>query len=146
MAGKAITDISFAGAKITVAGVQIEDFADDANPIEFQNTEVSGVGVNLNGNMIRYAKPNVIIASVTVLPNSGSEAALRALMKKYRVQAGNNAHGQWETPLDLKITTQTGQSWHFSNGTFVSGPGGPGSSADGKMQGRTYTFAFVTMD
>ena len=51
-----LIDVSFAGSTVRVAGITIEDFMDDANPVEFQDVEVSSVGVNCNGVIIRNAK------------------------------------------------------------------------------------------
>lgn len=138
-----IKDVSFAGSSVTVAGITVTDFMDDANPVEFQDVDVSSVGVNCNGSMIRNAKPNVIMMSLTVIPGSQSDERLYNLWKKYRVQGNYNA--QWEQSLSASVTIGSGRgSKTFSNGTMVGGPGGPSSNGEGKMQGRTYTFAFVT--
>ena len=141
--GFQLKDVSFAGSTVTVAGISVTDFMDDANPVEFQDVEVSSVGVTCNGSMIRNAKPNVIMMSVTVIPGSNSDSQLYSLWKRYRVQGTWN--GQWEQHLNASVTTGSGRvSRSFSNGTMVSGPGGPSSNGEGKMTGRTYTFAFVT--
>jgi hypothetical protein len=138
-----IKDVSFAGSSVTVAGITVTDFMDDANPVEFQDVEVSSVGVNCNGSMVRNAKPNVIMMSLTVIPGSQSDISLYNLWKRYRVQGNYNS--QWEAPLTASVTIGSGRgSRSFSNGTMVSGPGGPSSNGEGKMTGRTYTFAFVT--
>ena len=136
-------DVSFAGSTVTVAGHQITDFMDDANPVEFQDVEVSGVGVNCNGSMIRYAKPNVIMMSVTVIPGSGDDNFLYDLWSRYRVKGEYDS--QWGEHLTASVDIQNGGlSRSYSDGTMVSGPGGPSSNGEGKMTGRTYTFAFVT--
>lgn len=138
-----IKDVSFAGSSVTVAGITVNDFMDDANPVEFQDVEVSSVGVNCNGSMVRNAKPNVIMMSLTVIPGSQSDTNLYNLWKRYRVQG--NFNSQWETGLSATVTIGSGRgSRSFANGTMVSGPGGPSSNGEGKMTGRTYTFAFVT--
>lgn len=154
-----IRDVSFAGSTVVLSGgpfgnIEIKDFMDDANPVEFGDVEVSTVGVNLNGAMIRNAKPNVITASITVIPFSSSDAVLYRGWQRYRVQG--SWEGVWEQPLSLSITigNSTGgagggqgiKTYKFSNGTMTSGPGGPVSNAEGKMQGRTYSFAFVTVE
>ncbi len=142
-------DVSFAGSQVTVAGINIVNFMDDANPIEFPDTEVSSVGVNCNGVMIRNAKPNTVMMSVTVIPGSSEDASLYRLWMKYRVQDGNNLAGsQWSQALSASVvvgnTQLTGKkTYSFNGGTMVSGPGGPVSNGEGKMQGRTYTFAFT---
>lgn len=142
-----INDVSFAGSKIKLSGAgmsfDVIDFMDDANPVEFQDTEVSGAGMNFKGQMIRYAKASVITASVTVAPASESDDNLYAMWKKFRIH--DNWEPSWEDPITL--TVMTGKHNHtrtLSNGTMVSGPAGPSSNGEGKMIGRTYTFAFVT--
>ena len=147
-----LIDVSFAGSTVRVAGITVEDFMDDANPVEFQDVEVSSVGVNCNGVIIRNAKPNVIMMSVTVIPGSNSDGKLYSLWKQYRVQNGSNkASGQWSESLKASISLANGQlkankSYNFAGGTMVSGPGGPSSNGEGKMQGRTYTFAFAVVN
>lgn len=147
----ALHDVSFAGSKVTIAGIDINNFMDDANPVEFQDVEVSSVGVNCNGVMIRNAKPSIVTMSVTVIPGTIEDKQLYDLWAKYRVQDGQNrANAQWSKALTGNITIGNGTmkktSYRFSGGTMVSGPGGPVSNAEGKMQGRTYTFAFARVD
>lgn len=144
---KTINDVSFAGSKIRISGAgasfEVADFMDDANPVEFQDTEVSGAGMNFKGQMIRYAKASVITASVTVAPASDSDNNLYVMWKKFRIH--DNWEADWENGITLSVTTgKPGCSRTLSNGTMVSGPAGPSSNGEGKMIGRTYTFAFVT--
>lgn len=146
-----LCDVSFAGSSVTVAGILIKNFMDDANPVEFQDVEVSSVGVNCNGIMVRNAKPNLVMMSVTVIPGSTDDKALYDLWKRYRVQDGiNNSAGQWSKPLSAHINLANGNVaksvYSFAGGTMVSGPGGPVASAEGKMQGRTYSFAFAKVE
>lgn len=145
--GQPILDVSFAGARVRFSGAisaEVTDFMDDANPIEVQEVEVSGAGANLNGNMIRYAKPNLVMLSVTVIPLSPSDMALREGIKKFRVQGGQNRHREWEQAVTCTIAVQD-KAFVFTNGTPISGHLAPSSTAEGKMQGRTYTFAFVSV-
>ena len=145
-----LCDVSFAGSKITVAGITISNFMDDANPVEFPDVDVSGYGVNCNGVMIRWAKPNAVIMSVTVIPGSDEDAKLYRLWAKYRVQDGSYSD-QWSVPLTASISIgnqqMTGKrNYSFAGGTMLSGPGGPTAHGDGKMNGRTYTFAFAKVN
>ena len=145
--GQKIYDLSYAGCKINFCGYDIDDFMDDANPVTFQEIEVSTVGVNLNGNMIRNAKPNVVMMSVTVIPGSSADNSLNALWKRYRV--GNGDPSQWTQALSASVTPPSGSNLpkiSLKNGTLVSGPGGPDVTNEGKGQGRTYTAAFCSVD
>ena len=149
--GYSIKDVSFAGTTITISGaagtVEVRDFMDDANPVEFQDCEVSAVGVNCNGNMIRYAKPSAIMMSVTVIPGSDSDKGLYNMWRAYRIQS--SFQSVWEEPISASISygnRGSGMSRRLTtmkNGTMVSGPAGISSNGEGKMQGRTYTFAFL---
>lgn len=141
-----LLDVSFAGSTITVAGRTISQFMDDANPVEFPDMEVTNIGMNFNGKMIRNAKAAACMMSLTVIPSSPDDVFLHGLLMKYHVQDGKNNAAQWETSLTASISVggnRAKKTWSFSGGTFVSGPGGPSASGDGKMQGRTYTFAFA---
>ena len=154
--GYSIKDVSFAGSKITFSGAfnaEITDFMDDANPVEFQDCEVSAVGVNCNGNMIRYAKPSAIMMSVTVIPGSKSDVQLFECWRQFRI--ADEWQDIWAEPIQAKLDCGNGMSGDggmtlgqgvartLKNGTFVSGPAGVSSTGEGKMQGRTYTFAFL---
>ena len=148
---KLINDVSFAGSSITIAGglgtIKITDFMDDANPVEFQDCEVSAVGINCNGHMIRYAKPSAIMMSVTVIPNSDNDKDLYNMWKKFRIK--DDWSDDWEQALSATIDVSNKSlniSRTLNGGTMVSGPGGPSSNGEGKLQGRTYTFAFAKPD
>lgn len=141
-----LLDVSFAGSTVFIAGRQITQYMDDQNPIDVQNLEVTKVGYNCNGKMIRTAQAGGVMISVTVIPSSSDDAFFHNLLMQYHLQDGKNNAQRWETSLTASITLQGNRdktTWNFSGGTMVSGPGGPTSSADGKLAGRTYTFAFA---
>ena len=155
MATVGIQDVSFAGSSVAISwsgggsGLIITQFMDDANPIDIQDVEVSTVGVNCNGSMIRNAKPNLIMISVTVIPNSRDDVELRKMWKQFRVQGSGNKDWSNSVSLTVNLGTQDAKTamkaYSYTNGTMVSGPGGPVANAEGKMQGRTYTFAFCSV-
>ena len=144
MLTKPIYDISFAGSVITIGGATITDFVDDANPIDIQDTETANIEWSCNGRMIRTAKPSAVILSVTVIPLSASDNALRRIFKEHYVNGGDVSLANANAPLTCSI--QTGQSgggsFEFSGGTCLSGAAGVTSNGQGKMGGNTYTFAF----
>lgn len=144
-----LIDVSFAGSTIRITGngsVEISNFMDNSNPIDFPDTAVSDVAINCYGQMIRNAKPNPIVMSVTVIPGSKEDNSLYNMWQRYRLTDGSYDE-QWRTALRATISvankTMAKKTYEFSGGTMVSGPGGPSATGDGKMQGRTYTFAFA---
>lgn len=142
-----LLDVSFAGSTVTVAGHTVKDFMDDANPVDFQDVEVTQVGVNCNGVMIRNARPAAAMCSISVIPSSRDDAFFHDLLVKYHLQDGKNNANVWETPLTMQIAlgkpNTAKRVYKLSGGTMVGGPTGVSSSAQGKMQGRTYRFAFA---
>lgn len=139
-----IFDLSFAGSVITIGGANITDFIDDANPIDIQDTENTNIEWSCNGRMIRTIKPSAIIMSVTVMPNSPSDNALRTIWKKSFINGGSVNLRDANKSLSATITTGNpkGGSFQFSGGTCLSGAAAITANGQGKMGGNTYTFAF----
>ena len=139
-----IYDISFAGSVITIGGATIKDFVDDANPIDIQDTETANIEWSCNGRMIRTAKPSAVIISITVIPLSTSDNALRRIFKERYVNGGDVSLAQASEPLTCSIQSGNpdGGSFEFSGGTCLSGAAGISANGQGKMGGNTYTFAF----
>lgn len=140
-----IYDVSFAGSTITIGGIQVQDFMDDANPVEFSDTEVCQIEWDCNGCIIQTIKPSPIIASVTVIPGSASDKGLRGLWRKSCVNEGGISLDEAETALEMTIAPGNSHipSFSFSRGCCISGTPGITVRSDGKTQGNTYTFAFA---
>lgn len=143
---KSLVDISFAGSVVMIGNTVITSFMDDQNPIEFQDTEVSNIEWSCNGRMIRTVKPSHILMSVTVIPSSVSDKALRRLFKPSLLNGGSIDLSEANKMLTASVTLMNDadgeRSFNFRNGTCVSGPCGPTAHGSGKMGGNTYTFAF----
>ena len=137
-------DVSFAGSRIVIGGATINDFMDDANPIEVQDTEVANIEWSCNGRMIRTIKPSAVMISVTVIPGSPSDNSLREIWKRCFSNGGLLATGYADTALECVISTGNSRvgSYTFTGGTCVAGAAALTSNGQGKMGGNTYTFAF----
>ena len=140
-------DVSFAGSIVKIDGIEITDFMDDANPIDFPDVTIANVGVNFNGIMARHSNPTPVIFSITVIPGSHSDRELSDLWQNSRVE-NCTYNTDWSKGLtcDISMANYTRQisQYHFAGGTMISGPGGPSATGEGKMLGRTYTFAFAS--
>ena len=142
--GKKIYDLSFAGSTITVGGINVVDFMDDANPIDIQDTEVANIEWSCNGRMIRSIKPSAIMVSITVVPGSPSDNSLRTLWKANFINGGSINLDQANRSLNCVISTRNPNlpTITFTGGTIVSGAAALTANGQGKMGGNTYTFAF----
>lgn len=148
-----IYDVSAAGSELTISGAglsltNIRDFLDDANPFQFPDTEVSGVGMNFKGALIRYARGNPFMFSVTVCSGSDSDKALRTALGKFHISNGERIKNGEGISATLKVPSMSGEGkfndYKLEKGVIVSGPMGPTATGEGKLQGNTYTFAFAS--
>ena len=149
MAEGRILDVSAAGSTIRVGEAgEITDFLDDANPFQFPDVEVSGVGMNFKGQVIRYARGNPFMMSVTVCSGSQNDYDLRKMLKKYHISVADPhvpKEGFNATVVVPKMGGGT-NTYTLTNGVMVSGPMGPTATGEGKLQGNTYTMAFATCE
>ena len=141
---KNIHDVSFAGTVITIGDATITDFMDDQNPIDIQDTDVCNIEWSCNGRMIRTIKPSAVIVSVTVIPGSASDDALRRIWKANFNNGGGVDMNAANDSLEMTISSQHAEigEFQFTGGTCVSGAAAITSNGQGKMGGNTYTFAF----
>lgn len=154
-------DISMQGAKITLqcsaisAGNIVLEFSDEGTPIEIPDIEVASSAMTMNGELVTWTKPNPINFSITVIPGSASDNALRNLLYAGHVggrkgKAINQEYVHIDTAtLEVPniytngiVTQAKNLKFVFANGRLTAGPMGIGSNAEGKMSPRTYKFVF----
>lgn len=155
-----MVDVSATGASITITApaigtVLITRFSDEGTPFEFNEIEVTGSALSINGELITWSKPVAYAGSVTVIPHSEEDIALHELLEESHVRfTGNGTRAvnsnNVKTALTLKCPQLDGdgrsfKQYHYTNGRIVSGPTAPSTSAEGKLSARTYTFVFEQM-
>jgi len=150
-------DLSFTGGSITIksgvtgaTNIPVTEFSDEGSPIEVDEIEVAGYAINLNGLMIRWRKPAAYVAKVTVIPGSDNDESLTKLLNAAHITKGATL----EPIANLKVTMEVSapgingaasRTWTFEEGCIVSGSPAVASDAEGKMQAKTFTFAFEKM-
>ena len=157
-------DISMQGAKLTLkceaisAGNIILEFSDEGTPIEFPDIETCGYAMTMNGELVTWTKPTPITWSLTVVPGSQSDIALRNLLyaghvggRKGRAISQSYVHitsATLEVPgiTSYGIVSANGNvNFTFEHGRLYGGPTAIGSNAEGKMSARTYKFVFESV-
>lgn len=156
-------DISMQGATLTLscpaisAGNIILEFSDEGTPIEFPDIEVCGYAMTMNGELVTWTKPTPITWSLTVIPGSNSDVALRNLLyaghvggRKGKAIAQDYVHISSATlsvpsATTFGIVTANTVNFTFEHGRLSSGPTAIGSNAEGKMSARTYRFVFESV-
>lgn len=155
-----MTDVSATGSSIQITTdvtglINITRFSDEGTPFEFNEIEVTGSALSLNGELITWAKPVAYAASVTVVPMTSEDEALRKLLiaSKVKYSKGNTVAVNTDAVTvtmnaSIPKLNNNGSAYRgfmFTNGRIVSGPSAPSSSAEGKLSARTYTFVFEGM-
>lgn len=139
-----IHDVSFAGSTIVIDGARINEFMDDSNPLDIQDTDTCNIEWSCNGRMIRTIKPSAIMMSITVIPGTASDHALRAIWLRCFNNGGSVDPEVADKPIKCVVSVKKPGFYRFvfTGGTCVSGAAALSVNGQGKMGGNTYTFAF----
>lgn len=147
-------DISTVGATLTFSGgvnCTVTEWSDEGSPFECPDIDISDNRKNLNGTMISSRTPALIPLSITVIPGSQADKALSAYFARWTLSSTNGSNkGSMgvdniavQATLSVPNINGTGlRNFVFRNGRGKSWPGGPSSSAEGRMSARTYSFEF----
>ena len=143
-----IFDVSFAGSTIVIDGALINEFMDDANPIDIQDTDTCNIEWSCNGRMIRTIKPSAVMMSITVIPGSASDHALRSIWVRGFNNGGTVDPGVADKAIKCVVSVRKPGFYRFvfTGGTCVSGAAALSANGQGKMGGNTYTFAFENIE
>lgn len=120
-------------------GVTITSFADDADPFDLPSLQIADKAMGGNGDLIGWQKPQPIVVSLSVIPNTQSERLLSVLFETNRVGRGKLA------VFDLITMTgiyQDGRTITLTNGFLTDGMPGLSVSSAGRLKTKTFSFAF----
>ena len=129
-----ITNILFPG------GRTIDEAADDVAFINVSRPTLGNVQVGLNGHQVDWDVANVLQIDVAVIPNSGSDKALKLISTGGRIQGGSIPTPIYST---ISIVEADGTSNTYVNMKLTDGDIANSTSTDGSLATRTYTFQGV---
>lgn len=141
-------DISGFGTGITViattsfpTGFTLTQFADDEDPLNVENTEVSGYEKLYDGSIFTYDKTSPLLLSVGLIPNTEDDINMKILMQMRK----SSVH---LLPLpdttSMVICYPDGGKVAMSQGTVLSGPLADSLTTQGRRKGNVYHFVFGT--
>jgi hypothetical protein len=141
-------DISAFGTGITViattsfpVGFSISSFADDEDPLNVENTEVSGYEKLYDGSIFTYDKTSPLLLSVGVIAGSDDDINLKILMQ---MRKSSPQLLPLPDTTSMVICYPDGGKVAMSNGTILSGPLADSLTAQGRRKGNVYHFVFGT--
>lgn len=139
-------DVSTTGASVTIGStvtlpvpIPITHFADDKEPFQIDDQEITGDGMGINGDLVVYTKPVPVYCKISVVANSPDDIALYTLFKMNKATSVSHAFDVCDMTI---VIPNILKPFRYINGKIKSGPPGPTSSADGKNQSHTYGFVF----
>ena len=139
ISGYGLSVIIVATETFPVAGFTITEFADDADPITFEDITTGEVAMGLNGDLVSWTTPNPIVCSVSVIPDSDDDINLSILLEANRSGKGKRAILD---RIDLTRALPGSTPVIFTNGKITGGPSSTSVLQSGRKQSKTYTFAF----
>lgn len=155
-----MVDISYAGAKIylaTRAGNAvgpITEFADEGSPVEIPDMDIADGNMNLNGILVTWTKAQAAEFSLTLIPNTPSEKILATWLAAHAIGGRRSIPEAFIDQLMLVIPAnvnvsgtnrKNGLIYMFNNGRMRRGAPATGTSAEGKMNAKTYNFIFESV-
>lgn len=136
-----MADISGSGVSVRLAaglvfpqGFQVEEYADDIDPIDHDEWVVGDDGVGLNGNYLFWVVKSPFRVTFSVEPDSSTDINFKTLLQSYR--NGNSG-----------IITMTVQYINqlpitYSDGSVISGAPATSVASSQRKKSKSYVLGF----
>lgn len=141
-----MNDISGQGLEINLvalgvfpAGFVINQFADDADPLDIADIQLADTAMGLNGDLISWNTANPIPMVVNVIPGSDDDINLAILAEANRVGRGKVSA---KSKITAIITYPDGKIITLTSGKITNAPATDSVASAGRKKSKTYTFAF----
>ena len=143
-------DISVFGIRVQVvasqtfpAGINITQFADDADPFDAPSMQIRDKAMGVNGDLISWSKANPIPLTINVVPNSEDDKNLGVLFEANRV--GKGKQGARDV-ISITAVYPDGRTASFTQGVITDGQPANSAQSSGRMKSKAYAFAFENVN
>lgn len=133
------TSIRLIASNTFPVGFTITQFADDADPLAVEDLTIAEGAMGLNGDGVFWSKPNLIMASISVIPDSDDDVNLALLFEANRTGRGKKSAKDSITAIVMR---PSGVPVTYTNGKMFTGAPSFSVSSAGRMKTKTYKFAF----
>lgn len=121
------------------AGINITQFADDADPLDSPAVDLSEPAMGLNGDLVAWGKAVPIPLTINVIPGSDDDKNLEILARINKVGAGKNAVAD---TINVTAVYPDGSKATFISGTITNAPLASSVASSGRLKSKAYSFAF----
>lgn len=139
-------DISATGASVFITasktlpeGITIRQFSDDNDPFAVDNIQIREGAPALDGTAVTWGTLGLVTITVSVIPNSPEDIALRAVWEANRVFPG---HLPVLDSVRIVKTLVTGAVTTYDGGYIKEGPPDDSGTSEGRLKTNTYVFEF----
>lgn len=143
-------DISAFGIQVQViasetfpAGINITQFADDADPFDSPSIQVRDKAMGVNGDLVTWSKANPLPVTINVVPMSEDDMNLGVLLEANRV--GKGKLGARDV-IDIIAIYPDGSVAAFTQGTITDGSSVHSAQSSGRMKSKAYQFSFENVN
>lgn len=140
------TDISGQGLLINIrasktfpAGFIANQFADDADPLDIADIQISELAMGLNGDLIAWNTANPIPMVINIIPGSDDDINLSILAESNRVGRGKISA---KDKITASIVYPNGNIVTLTDGRITNAPAADSVASAGRKKSKTYAFAF----
>jgi hypothetical protein len=123
-------------------GVDLTQFADDADPLDAPSLQIRDKAMGLNGDLLTWSKANPLIATLNLVPGGEDDDNLAVLFEANRVGKGKQA-ARDEITLTLIYPDTT--SVTLNNGAITDGMPTNSVASAGRLKTKAYAFAFENL-
>lgn len=120
-------------------GVNITDFADDSDPLDFPSLQLADKAMGLNGDLVSWGTANAIPMTVNVIPGSDSDIALSILAEANRVGRGKKSAKDRITAV---VMYPDGLPVTLTGGVLTDAMPANSVASAGRKKSKPYIFAF----
>ena len=139
-------DISGQGLEINIkasntfpSGFVINQFADDADPLDIADIQIADDAMGLNGDLIVWGNANSIPMIVNIIPGSDDDINMSILAEANRIGRGKASA---KDKITATILYPNGRIITLTDGHIKNIPGPDSVASAGRKKTRTYGFAF----
>ena len=138
ISGKGL-EINIVASRTFPAGFVVNQFADDADPLDSPDIEIAQVAMGLNGDLISWNTANPIPMVINVIPGSDDDINLGILAEANRTGRGKKSA---KDKITAVIVYPDGVITNLLDGRITNAPATSSVASAGRKKSKTYTFAF----
>jgi hypothetical protein len=139
-------DITGKGLAVTIiaipsfpVGFEVNQFADDADPLDMADIQIADTAMGLNGDLIVWNTANPIPMILNVIPGSEDDTNLSLLAELNRVARGKIST---KDKIGAVISYPDGKLVTLIDGRLTNAPASDSVTSAGRKKTKAYTFAF----